>query len=1777
MTRNELISAVALSYISEQLSREQEGTVRFCMVGLEESLVTAIANAANSNHEIAGHIEIKISEIFDRGSVLPANLISNESITHWRHCNLPDGKRGVLFAATQEELQRNDKSVEKISKIETDTLRSEYDSWIDKSGITGQVLDNSKRRHLKTALISANETHAARTIETYADFVLSISKGILDQGLPLQKAVDNALPSLKLPRNSGYFDRISDLKRGQLAEWNKIFRKLHTRIRPLLVHENEKGEPISDQLAKNFEEIKERFNPEDQQVINDFISADLTPDQWLDSQKKLVDLDWLSISDIFDGVTRTQPIPLGEKTKQFFEDEFDDPLQPEEIDLLSATFPKLPSEDLQEFYESYREHLSRDKKLSSAWEKYIYRNPQTYSDFLTGLIDTAHRLREKNRDLELSAPTLKLSIPNGEKKSFWKGKNPKVARYFAFRYHGLSQLLSPNIELDFGKLKQFYFPVISDENLANVTSGSKEARTIKFEAILDPEGIASKLVFYWEMPVDAVATALPDDLISLANINDEYGLLPTADITRQAVSTKGSVQRISLEDINTIRDVNNSNDGRLVAPNRDSGNRADRVISEIHNLNALLSKQQVDSILSAFDTFRREFTAAVRNWVSVDGEGIGAESLVTQAEAFGELLNQLLSDANNDIAREKLWKELFRIGIADIGAGSPASIITPWHPLRLVEISIKARQCSALLKEVLQADESSIERADLLFAQVQLELSEDYYPEVCIGFSNDQSILLSSADTVFDYTLCESPVMSIEHNGDTSLDVDPDIAAKAFGKVGEQYLNLLPHERSNFSLVLYNAESKALPGALASELSSKVEKENELQCDLLLTHSRQKQMRRIYEQQNLAVSDESGSVMASEAARNFLSRLRVGFLDAAIIENQDETARLTDIVALQDVVSRNAKLVWKAAPGDRSPSFVENTPVRWSRRRPVGPADTSTSVYLAAPSQPRAGQLYLNALHSYLLGDNALPGDVIPAREVNFRDGEVADIFGETHKIGEWVVNFDELVDRRLLSNNNIHVIRHIHERTINRNIIVSTTSQPRLLRALLNERLNWLDTEILGSDPEAVFNDLIDRANKLSGQVVMRAARYGHYANELLGIVLSMREIENSLGSSEFPTGWYFLDDFASWFGQKEEQIADIMAISPKIIDGEHCLLVCVSEAKYVTSNGYKSHAKKSAKQLEETVARISRALDPERNRIDRDIWLHRLGDFMLEGMEPFSSHVTGGWDLHRWSDEVRQDNVQIRVSGFSHVFVHDDLEYVDAGDYVPLKGMAHCHQKVFDKPRVAAAFRDLVKGTNETVDVGDGMTVHMSSKADMPQSKDTSSQNTGEEPAHLIKAEPEEKTDTDQSEVLEGDDRSDIPVDIQASSSEVTEETTETEVSNHQWPSDALASWVNSGRNLDEDDPESQEWLKNTVNLLQRALRGYDMTAELVGARLTPNAALVRLRGSDDLTVPKVEKKRQELLTSHAIDVVNVLAAPMEVIIMVKRPHRTILGLKDLWRQRELPESAPFSNTSLLLGACESDGQILYLNVGNDFGGFQPHGPHTLIAGETGSGKGVLLQSLLLDICATNSPDNARIRMIDPKAGIDFPWLRNMPHLDGELITDRDQSITALEELVAEMERRNHLLAQAGVTKLDQFNKKVPPEERLPRIWLFHDELADWMMISDYRDAVELNANRLGVKARAAGINLILVTQRPDKDALPMQLRANLTNRLVLKVADKRNSILVLDEPGAERLLGRGHLAAKLSGEGKIILAQVPFIHEDEIFELAEMIRLAWVNQAR
>ena len=149
----------------------------------------------------------------------------------------------------------------------------------------------------------------------------------------------------------------------------------------------------------------------------------------------------------------------------------------------------------------------------------------------------------------------------------------------------------------------------------------------------------------------------------------------------------------------------------------------------------------------------------------------------------------------------------------------------------------------------------------------------------------------------------------------------------------------------------------------------------------------------------------------------------------------------------------------------------------------------------------------------------------------------------------------------------------------------------------------------------------------------------------------------------------------------------------------------------------------------------------------------------------------------------------------------------------------------------------------------------------------------------------------------------------------------------------------------------------------------------------------------------------------------------------------------------------------------------------------------------------------------------------MIDPKSGGDYPWIGNLPHLDGGLVTTQQNAVETLKELVAEMEGRYAKITQT-TSSIDRYNAKVAPEERLARIYFFHDELGDWMADKDnkyYREAVGSYVARLGMKARAAGIHLFLILQRPDKDALPGPIKANMNNKICLRVSSGTNSRIV------------------------------------------------------
>ena len=228
----------------------------------------------------------------------------------------------------------------------------------------------------------------------------------------------------------------------------------------------------------------------------------------------------------------------------------------------------------------------------------------------------------------------------------------------------------------------------------------------------------------------------------------------------------------------------------------------------------------------------------------------------------------------------------------------------------------------------------------------------------------------------------------------------------------------------------------------------------------------------------------------------------------------------------------------------------------------------------------------------------------------------------------------------------------------------------------------------------------------------------------------------------------------------------------------------------------------------------------------------------------------------------------------------------------------------------------------------------------------------------------------------------------------------------------------------------------------------------------------------------------------------------------------------------------------------------------------------PHLLIAGTTGSGKSVGINSMILSLLYKNSPDNLRLVMIDPKM-LEFSMYNDIPHLLTPVITKAVDAINALANMVGEMERRYTLMAKTKTKNIENFNEKAQKEglPTMPYIVVVIDELADLMMTSG-KD-VEYSIARLAQMARASGIHLIVATQRPSVDVVTGLIKANLPSRLSYQVGQKIDSKIILDSMGAESLLGRGDMLFTPPGMPGLVRIHAPWSTETEIEKVVEFLK--------
>lgn len=335
------------------------------------------------------------------------------------------------------------------------------------------------------------------------------------------------------------------------------------------------------------------------------------------------------------------------------------------------------------------------------------------------------------------------------------------------------------------------------------------------------------------------------------------------------------------------------------------------------------------------------------------------------------------------------------------------------------------------------------------------------------------------------------------------------------------------------------------------------------------------------------------------------------------------------------------------------------------------------------------------------------------------------------------------------------------------------------------------------------------------------------------------------------------------------------------------------------------------------------------------------------------------------------------------------------------------------------------------------------------------------------------------------------------------------------------------------------SEETLKNLSKLLEIKLEDYGVKANVVAVHQGPVITRFELEPEAGVKAGKITNLSKDL--ARALSVTNVRV--VEVI-----PGKNVIGIeipndnKQIVRLSEIIKSQEFENSS----------SKLTIGLGKDISGSPvmtdlAKMPHLLVAGTTGSGKSVAVNSMILSLIYKSSPEHVRMIMIDPKM-LELGIYDGIPHLLTPVVTDMNLAANALMWCVKEMERRYKLLAKYSVRNIDGFNAKVNnneaiEEEYLPQIVIVVDEFADLFFVVGKR--IEELIARLAQKARAAGIHLILATQRPSVDVITGLIKANIPSRIAFQVSSKTDSRVILDQGGAENLLGNGDMLYLESGK--------------------------------
>ncbi|MBR3003203.1 MAG: DNA translocase FtsK [Clostridia bacterium] len=353
----------------------------------------------------------------------------------------------------------------------------------------------------------------------------------------------------------------------------------------------------------------------------------------------------------------------------------------------------------------------------------------------------------------------------------------------------------------------------------------------------------------------------------------------------------------------------------------------------------------------------------------------------------------------------------------------------------------------------------------------------------------------------------------------------------------------------------------------------------------------------------------------------------------------------------------------------------------------------------------------------------------------------------------------------------------------------------------------------------------------------------------------------------------------------------------------------------------------------------------------------------------------------------------------------------------------------------------------------------------------------------------------------------------------------------------------------------------LTDTATKLQKTLYSFGVSAKVENVSVGPAITRYELKPAEGVRVSKIANLADDIALNLAAETIRIEApipGKQAVGIEVPNQEKQAVHLRDVLESSEFEESG--SKLTVALGK-DVAGNIQLADIAKM--------PHVLIAGSTGSGKSVCINTIITSIIYKAKPSEVKLVMVDPKV-VELSVYNGIPHLLIPVVTDPKKAAGALAWAVQEMDNRYNLFAMKGVRDLKGYNKAIENDEnlgKLPQIVIIVDELADLMMVA--AKDVEESICRLAQKARAAGMHLVIATQRPSVDVITGLIKANVPSRIAFAVSSQVDSRTILDSVGAEKLLGKGDMLFFPAGAPKPSRVQGAFVSDEEVEKIVDFVK--------